>query len=270
MTGELHATRTSDLHVTTTGDGPRVVLLHCDAATGSTGWRAQRGLASRWTLVVPDRPGYGRSPRARVDFEAEAPAHAGLLSEGAHLVGHSNGGVAAMHVAALAPHLVRSLTLVEPPAFGVTDAPEAVATRERLIELWEQGPDDPFEFWDRFARTIGERPWPRQPLPTAFEDGVRALMGSRGPWEARPDLVALRAAPFPVLVVSGGHHAGFEAVADTIASATDAERAVLPGRQHMVPLVGEPFDALVDDFWRRTDSAQARDAGAGQAPRASA
>ena len=95
------------VHAPETGSGPRAVLLHCDAATGASGWRAQRELAARWTLVTPDRPGYGRSPRVQVDFEAEAPGHAQLLDGDAHLVGHSNGGVSAMYVAALAPHAVR-------------------------------------------------------------------------------------------------------------------------------------------------------------------
>src|SRR5690625_320994 len=110
-----------DLHVSVTGSGPRTLLLHCDAATAASGWRQQRQLADRWTLVAPDRPGYGGSPAARVDFSTEFSAHLPLLGDGAHVVGHSYGGVVALFLAVAAPGLVRSLTVVEPPAFGLSD-----------------------------------------------------------------------------------------------------------------------------------------------------
>lgn len=244
---------TGSLHVSIKGAGPRVLLLHCDAATARSGWRRQQELAERWTLVAPDRPGYGASPASRVDFDTEPESHRPLLGDGAHLVGHSYGGVVALFLAAAAPHLIRSLTVVEPPAFGLSDAPEVVATRDQLQELWDEDLDDPFVFYDRFSRSIGERPWPRPPLPAGLERGVRALMGEHVPWEAQPDLEALAAAPFPVLVVSGGHKAAFETVCDEIARRTGAERAVVRGQRHMVPQVGGPFNELVESFWDRSE-----------------
>jgi pimeloyl-ACP methyl ester carboxylesterase len=189
----------------------------------------------------------------RVDFEAETDHYLPLLEDGAHLVGHSNGGVAAMILAARAPELVRSLALVEPPAFGITEHPDAVRTRRGLVDLWESGTEDEFDFWTAFSTLIGEKPWPRRPLPEALLPGVRAVMGSRGPWEARPDWATLRTAAFPVLVISGGHHAGFEAVADAIAENTDGERLVLPGRRHMVPAVGAAFNEAVEEHWSRAE-----------------
>ena len=78
-------------------------------------------------------------------------------------------------------------------------------------------------------------------------------MSSRGPWEARPDFSTLRAADFPILVISGGHHAGFEAVADAIAEHSGAERLVLPGRRHMVPAVGEAFNEALERHWSRAE-----------------
>lgn len=241
-------------HVYVEGRGPRVLLLHCDAATAASGWGRQRQLAERWTLVTPDRPGYGLSPAVRVDFETEPAAHLPLLADGAHIVGHSYGGVVAMLLAAsAAPHLVHSLTVVEPPAFGLSEAPEVVATREEMQKLWDENLDDAFVFFDRFSRMIGERPWPRPPLPAILERGVRALMGEHVPWEARPDLDELAAAPFPVLVVSGGHKPAFETVCDTIAGRTGGERATVPGQRHMVPQVGAAFNELVEEFWRRAE-----------------
>lgn len=249
---------TEGLHVSVEGTGPRVLLLHCDATTAAGGWRRQRELAERWTLVTPDRPGYGQSPAVRVDFDTEPAVHLPLLGDGAHLVGHSYGGVVALLLAAAAPHLVHSLTVVEPPAFGLSETPEVVATRETLQALWDEDLDDPFVFYDRFSRTIGERPWPRPPLPATLEHGVRSLMGEHVPWDARPDLEALAAATFPVLVISGGHSAAFETVCDTIASRTRGERTVVRGQRHMVPQAGAPFNEALEGFWRRAEGGLAQ------------
>jgi len=91
------------------------VLVHGSIVGAQRTWRHQRELADRWTLVLPNRPGFGESePLARGDFEAEAPLFAALLGDGAHLVGHSYGAVIALLAAALRPEAVRSLTISEP------------------------------------------------------------------------------------------------------------------------------------------------------------
>src|SRR5439155_26305242 len=92
---------------------------------------AQRPLADTRALVLPDRRGYGASPAAgAADFEVDANDVAELLGEGAHLVGHSYGAVVALLVAAGHPEAVRTLTRVEPAAFGVARGDLAV---EELI-----------------------------------------------------------------------------------------------------------------------------------------
>ena len=53
--------------------------------------------------MVVDRRGFGASPDVdRSDYELDAVDIAGLMEGGAHLVGHSYGGVVAMLAAALA------------------------------------------------------------------------------------------------------------------------------------------------------------------------
>lgn len=76
---------------------------------------------------------------------------------------------------------------------------------------------------------------------------MRALMGERVPWEAQADLEALRLTP--VLVVSGGHAPGLEAVCDAIAEVTGGQRAVLPGARHGVHRLGAGFNNLLERFW---------------------
>src|SRR5262249_60804131 len=63
-----------DLEVLRIGQGPPVLFIHGSVVGGELTWRRQRELAERWRLIIPERPGFGRSPRAeRGDFETEAP-----------------------------------------------------------------------------------------------------------------------------------------------------------------------------------------------------
>jgi pimeloyl-ACP methyl ester carboxylesterase len=224
------------MHVETIGTGPRVVLVHGSVGNGRTTWAAQLPLAERFTLVVPDRPGSPPNPPVeRVDFEEHAPLVAELLAGGAHLVGHSYGGVISLYAAGLRPEAVRSLTVIEPPAFGLARGHPAVDRLvEELARLWsDDGPSDPAEFLSEFStRVIGRRVSPHGELPPDLEQGVRTLMVERPPWEADPPLAALRRAPFPKLVVSGAHSTAFDAVCDVLEERLAAERAVLPGAQH--------------------------------------
>ena len=224
------------VHVETVGSGPRVVLVHGSVGSGWSTWWAQRSLAERFTLVVPDRPGSPPNPPVeRVDFEEQAPLVADLLEDGAHLAGHSYGGVISLYAAALRPEAVRSLTLIEPPAFAVARGHPAV---DRLVEelraLWDEaGSMKPPAFLGEFSsRVIGRRVPPSMELPPDVEQGVRTLMVERGPWEADPPLEALARARFPKLVVSGAHSAAFDAVCDALEERLGAERAVLPGAAH--------------------------------------
>jgi citrate synthase len=77
-------------------------------------------------------------------------------------------------------------------------------------------------------------------------------MIERSPAEAVIPLDELARAPFPKLVVSGGHDPAFEAVCDVLEEGLGAERAVLPGAGHPVQRLGEPFNELLSEFVRRS------------------
>ena len=87
-----------------------------------------------------------------------------------------------------------------------------------------------------------------EPLPPALEQGARAAMVERPPWEAEIPLDELAAAPFPKLVISGGHHAAFDAVCDVLEERLGAERAVLPGAGHSVPRAPGYAERLLEFF----------------------
>jgi pimeloyl-ACP methyl ester carboxylesterase len=220
---------------------------------GRATWREQLALAERWTLLLVDRPGFGGAPLGgRVDFEVDAPLVAGVLGKGAHLVGHSYGGVISLLAAAERPEAVRSLTVIEPPAFSVAAGhPAADEFVERAEELWGRGPDEPVAFLGRFLELVGSPalagPGPTRASP-ALEQGARLLRTERPPWEAEIQLKALASAAFPKLVVSGGHDAAFDAVCDVLEQRLEAERVVIPGAGHGVQRTGAPFNARLEAF----------------------
>jgi pimeloyl-ACP methyl ester carboxylesterase len=231
---------------------PRLLLVHGSVVNG-VAWSAQRALADRFELVVPNRRGFPPGPEVeRVDFEDESIWLEQFVEPGTHLVGHSYGGVVALYTAARRVRDLRSLTVVEPPAFGLAAGdPAADAFVEGGIELWTNGPNEPSAFLAAFLRSVGS------PVPESFSrallQGARTLMVERPPWEADPPLDELARAPFPKLVVSGGHSPAFDAVCDVLERRLDAERAVLPGAGHSPQLLGGPFDDVLANFVERAE-----------------
>jgi pimeloyl-ACP methyl ester carboxylesterase len=234
-----------------------VVFIHGSVWGADASWGEQRPLADRWTLVLADRPGYGGSPPlGRPDFAAEAPLAAELLDGGAHLVGHSYGGVIALLAAAERPDAVRSLTVIEPPAFALARGTPAVeALVSDLEALWRSSPRRPAPFLARFVELVGMEARLPEPLPPWLERGARLLMEERMPSEAAIPVAALAAAGISTMVVSGAHSPAFEAVCDILAADLGARRAEVPGAGHAVPRTGTPFNALLDAFLAAADSA---------------
>ena len=84
---------------------------------------------------MPNRGGYPPGPvLERIDFEEQAVELAPLLEDGAHLVGHSYGGVISLLIAARYPKRVRSLTVSEPPAFSIACANSTKVSVIRLAD----------------------------------------------------------------------------------------------------------------------------------------
>ncbi|HSF62203.1 MAG TPA: alpha/beta hydrolase [Gaiellaceae bacterium] len=234
----------------------RLVLVHGSVVAGRPTWAAQRPLAGQFELVVLDRPGFPPNPPVeRVDFESDAGLVAGLLRRRDHLVGHSYGGVISLLAAAARPDLPASLTVIEPPATSVAlDCPNVVAFAARGAALFaSRRSDDPAAFLRRFLAAVGSPFDPPSPLTPEFEQGARALMVERGPWEASIPLPTLAAAGFPKLVVSGAHHAAFDAICDVLERKLPAERLVLPGFGHAVQLHPE-FNAALAEFVERASA----------------
>jgi pimeloyl-ACP methyl ester carboxylesterase len=226
----------ASLYVETLGTGPRVVFVHGSGSSAGA-WDAQKELADRFTLIIPVRSGYPPNPPLeRIDFERQAEELVPLLGDGAHVVGHSYGGVIAMLAAAAAPERVRSLVVSEPPLLQLAAAePRAARLVEELNELFADAERTPYDHASRFVRIVGIEIDVPNPLSPEDEAVTRAAMLERLPWEAEVPFSVLREAPFPKLVLSGAHDPAFEAVCDVLEEQLGAARRVLPGKGHGIP-----------------------------------
>jgi pimeloyl-ACP methyl ester carboxylesterase len=222
--------------VETVGNGPRVVLVHGSIGNARSTWSDQAELADRFTLVHVTRTGYPPGPRVdRIDFEDDAALLAEIIQPGDHLVGNSYGGLISLLAAARRADAVASLTVGEPPAFGVARGNPAVEELVgRLQALFAAGPYEPAAYLRAFLPAVGSAIVVPDPLPPALEQGAQAASVERHPHEAEVPLEELARAAFPKLVVSGGHSAAFDAVCDVLERELGAERAVLPGAGHSV------------------------------------
>ena len=234
---------------------PRLLLVHGSVVNAELTWNAQQPLAERFEIVAPNRRGFPPGPDVeRVDFEDEAAWLEQFLEPGTHLVGHSYGGVISLLAAARRPELLRSLTVIEPPAFGVArGVPAADEFIARIEEHWTSGTRDPAEFLRGFLALVGSTT-PTGNFTPELLQGARTLMVERSPAKAVIPFDELASAPFPKLVVSGGHSAAFDAVCDVLEERLGAERAVLPGAGHSVQRLGEPFNELVTSFVERAET----------------
>jgi pimeloyl-ACP methyl ester carboxylesterase len=225
----------------------RIVFVHGSVGNAATTWAAQRPLEEQFECVFLTRSGYPPRPLLEdIDFEDQAEEVAAELREGDHLVGHSYGGVVSLLAAARGPAL-RSLTVSEPPAFGVARGNPAVEEFLSLVLPFRAGNPTPREYLEFFLPLVGSAIELPQTLPAPLEQGARAAMAERPPQEAAIPLDALATTSYPKLVISGGHSPAFEAVCDVLVAHLAAERAVLPGAGHSLPRA-PGYNALLAGF----------------------
>lgn len=227
--------------------GERIVLVHGSLGVGAAAFGEQRPLAADFVLDVVTRRGYGDTPRIEaVDVGHDARDVVEILGDGAHLVGTSMGGIVSLNAAGLRPDLVRSLTIIEPPAFALAaDLPAVRAVSEAMRRHWRDAdPSDLRAFVRGFLGALGmEMPLP-DPLPDAFAANVRNLVTER-PWRVDVPVGAVADAPFPKLVVTGGWSPAFDGICQRLADLFATDLHVLTGAGHGVQRVGEPFNTLL-------------------------
>ncbi len=249
----------SQLQVFTEGNGPRVVLVHGSVMGGDMVWGAQTPLAERWTLVKPNRRGFGASPPADgEDYERDADDIAALIEPGDHLVGYSYGGVVSLLAAAKRTDAIRSLALLDPPAFSVVPPGDPVVEKAlgEFAEIHDRYSADETEAWAReFAQWVGS-PGPMPPeFPPPMQVGARLAYNQRPIEDAVIPLDVLAAAPFPKLIVNGDGQPATSRVGDVIEEKLDAERAYITGFGHMITMAGPPLNDILETFWLKVSDA---------------
>lgn len=148
----------TDLHVSEWGSGEPVVMVHGSFSWGEATFAKQKELSDEFRLLILDRRGFGDSPPVQsVDFENDARDIIEVLGSGAHLVGHSYGGVCCLVAAGLRPEAVRSLTLIEPPALGLVRGNDATEIFiKRIEDLYQRKNSSSLEdFYRGFLQAFG-------------------------------------------------------------------------------------------------------------------
>ena len=248
-----------EIYITQWGSvGPRVVLVHGGAQGTKTGgdhhFSTQQVLSERgWQLIVPDRPGHGRSadPSRPDDAEIDGEWVAKLLEDGAHLVGHSFGGCVALAAATRRPAAVRSLTLIEPGMQKLaTDNPDVRKFGLKLLtaSLFSMSGTSRAR---KFMKVLGITPEVRGDLsPDEIEKMGRALAKLRVPAKdvLLRELGVVKQAGIPLLVVTGGWSPAFEVTADAVAAAGGGDRQVIKSPHHFPQLVSDEFNQVLATF----------------------
>jgi pimeloyl-ACP methyl ester carboxylesterase len=253
------------VHITYWGNsGPRVVLVHGSAQGSTVGgdkhFAAQGRLAERgWRLMVPDRPGHGRSPAPGRPDDAQADGAwvSELLADGAHLVGHSFGGCVALAAAVQRPEAVRSLTLIEPAmqALAIDDAHvRRFLFRMVLARMFSLSPAARAR---RFARLVGIPPDIRSGADSAELTAVgRGLARIKVPSAAvlSDELNRIKQVNMPLLLVTGGWNPAFDATAKRVASLGGGRHRIIAAPHHFPNLVSDEFNDVLEAFMRAAEA----------------
>lgn len=241
----------TDLVADVTGEGPAVVLLHGQPGSASDWAGVVPLLRPRFTVVVPDRLGYGRTGGKAAGFAANARAVASLLDRldrpRAILAGHSWAGGVALALAETHPDRVEGLVLVAsvgpgeragtldrllavPPLGRVLAALAIGAGRRALSHPTVRALVDrrvPSPTTDQLAKA-----WRQQGLARSFAIEQQALVEELS--RLAPGLAAIKA-PTAVLSGSADHIVAPATARRLAATIPGATLTTIPGAGHLLP-----------------------------------
>ena len=257
------------IHITRWGQsGPTVICIHGSAQGSQIGgdihFATQLALAERgYQLLVPDRPGHGRSPAngqpddAELDGAWVADDLLAKLPGGAHLVGHSFGAAVALAAAARQPRAVRSLTLIEPGMQKLASRDPAVRRFGMQLLAIKYLSRSAAQRAKRFAAAVGIPPEiggakSRAEL-TAMGHGLARLKVPSAPMLQR-QLADIAKAGIPLLVVTGGWHPAFEATGEAVAKLGNGTRSVIASPHHFPNQVSDEFNQVLATFMAKVDA----------------
>jgi 2-succinyl-6-hydroxy-2,4-cyclohexadiene-1-carboxylate synthase len=226
-------------------NAPALVLLHGFTNSGASWEPVISGLRERYRALAPDIRGHASAATADpVTLDAVIDDVAALTPEPFTLVGYSQGGRIALHVALALPHRVTRLVLIGASP-GLNDDAEREQRRladERLAEQIESLPID--EFARHWAQTpiLADIPPDIAAMshqdrlhstPQGLASALRGLGTGALPslWSRLPEL------RMPVTLLAGERDTKFTALAHEMAKCIPrAEITVVSGAGHAVHL----------------------------------
>lgn len=237
----------ADVYVARRGQGAPMMMLHCSLASHEALLRLAGMVEDLYAVTLMDHPGHGRSaPWAGTPPVVElSKAQALELIDGpTHVVGHSLGGLVALHMAVAAPEKIAALTLIEPVLMSAAKGPGAAqhsrdwgpfqeafnagdleAAARRFVGLWGVGLP-----WDRLPAKQRQK----------FMSQIHLVGSTTSDVTRDPSGIeaVLSQITCPVTLIEGAQsHPIIAEIHDTLEAAfPNVRRIRVEGAGHMVPL----------------------------------
>lgn len=223
-----------------------IICVHGSLGAGDA-FAGQEILDMAYDVRVVTRNGYAlTSEGSQVDHHQDVLDLVEAAGGGAHLVGTSTGALIAAKAAAFCPRAVRSLTLIEPPAFAIAaDIPPVASAIDALKRHWRRQELSNREFMAGFLAALNmTRPVP-QAIPLELDRAI-SLLRSEHLWAIDMPVGELSDTDIPVLVVAGGWSPVYDAICHRVASLTGARLETIPGFGHAVQKAGQAFNHVLE------------------------
>lgn len=215
------------------GRKERVVFLHGFADCKENFFDAAHMLTRDYDLLIPDLPGFGKSFRHdELTYDlAHYAIWLGQLFESLgwekfHLVGNSLGGAIAIEIAVKMPHLLQSLTLIDPAGIVIPEHPSIYHEflNDRIVfeihshmqfeyflnRVFQKPPVIPPFVWDHLYEEFSRySSWNRKILFDLLE-GIRSMEDPNLSYAVQNDELKLISAP--TLILWGEKDSFFPAV----------------------------------------------------------
>jgi len=240
-----------ELFVTGAKGREAIIFVHGSLGAGDA-FAGQEVLSSVHDVRVVTRHGYSLTSQAsQVDHDKDVLDLIETAGGGAHLVGTSTGALIAAKAAASCPEVVRSLTLIEPPAFAIAaDVPSVASSIEALKAHWDKQGLSNREFMAGFLAALKmTRPVPKV-IPPELDRAI-SLLRTEHLWAIDLPVGALSDAGVPVLVVAGGWSPAYDAICHRVASLTQGQLTTITGFGHAVQKAGPAFNDVLEMHLRR-------------------
>jgi pimeloyl-ACP methyl ester carboxylesterase len=264
FTSRMVATPGASLFVQVGGSGEPVLLLHGYVESGDMWGPLATELVKRYTVIVPDLRGLGRSSRPARGYDKKTQAQdiravvEALGFDRATVVGHDLGGAVAYAYAAQYPDKVTRLIFMEAPVPGVGPWKDVVAMP--VLWHWHFGGPDAERLVQGRERIYFDHFWKFAADPSKIDEKTRDHYAAQ---YAAPGVMRAGFAQFaaftrdaednailsrkklsmPVLAIGGERAFGAFPGAFMRAVATDVQEVVIPNTGHW--LLEENPDAIV-------------------------